>query len=843
MQLIQLIEPTAIDIKNKMSELGEAIEHIQINSGIADIKNDVSGKISPNKKDTVSHTNESINGNNSIKEQLEDEVKDLNGIVKPNSDAQMLSIDNYNSETENNVSIDNESTAIGQSNGSLSLSEPLKITNSNLTNTTVDGNINVDNDTIDLNKNLNSSEKEEVIVDSNKGDSSLNVKEIPDVISSENLPSVIDTQAPASSEEVCVAEKLKGIEVSIENKNMAPNAPAFSPNSDTNEEVNISAQLQQLENDPSIEKGSIGDIIPDTDLKILTEIESNTFENKSQIKIEVPTFNNDKTTSPVKSEQNQILINSAEKKDTSGASEVDTKLPPIPDLDDKHEDDSIRMNMDLDIAPTDDKPDNNSDISFEGIPLVEKIPEDKSSMDVVNEDISNELSEKLVPVEAIVEQSTIESGIDMEVDDFKPNNEHKLESKREDKVDKPIDEKTLNSSKTENADVEKKASVQKYVTVKKFTDMAYPSAPTNGNVEATKNIEFTDILDGNLSQIDQNQQNQIMEVDATDKVFLITPEHGVTLYSSDKHSLVQKTEVENNIEITNKITIEDKTMEESSQDSIEKEVMTIEQQDIDSSVMEIDSAAMKINDSEIVPVVEKSKFDNVDQDKTEKTVAHNKISEKSKDNAVINIIDNEDEEPIKNNTQELSIMKNNNASEVISIDDSVKYAISEESHKPFTEVEIVNEADLNNVKEGKVQKNEKPVVKQLPVVCKLSNTMDILSDEEDDLHVAKPSEENKALNVNSNTVEEQNKCINLDDDDDIMFIEDTNSQDANLVEENKAEQLSDDKTKSQTIKTTDSKTDPDSAGNQINSNKSNSSKPPENEVPQIPQGINFYFII
>lgn len=819
MQLIQLIEPNSVDIKNNMSTLGEAIENNHMNGAIADKENNVCDKISPNKHDTVSNAGEYIKDDNSIEEQLENKVKGLNGIVKTNNDVQTLSVDSHKIEKEINAVIDNGSAANSQRNGNSSLSELCKSSNGNSVDTAADENINLENKAIDLNEDVISSEKQSVSEDPEDINVSPNEKHGPDVISIANKLEVADAEAVVNSDKVTEAEK-SSMEIFIENEVMVSNISGFSPNSDTNEEVNISAQLQQLENDPSIENDSknpltedantatnqsksvenknlgnvefIGEASSniDTDVKILEKSEDNTLKNENEFKIEETISNKEKPASPVQIEKNHLT----KKTDISETSELSTKKQLV---EVQGVDENIALEMDHKTAPTDDKPDYSSDISIEETPLTKKDAEDKSSMEIVNDD-GDDITTNIIEVPDVSTSKQLaisNTDNDMEVDDSKPVDGQKLESKSED------------------ANVEKELSVKKYITVKKFTDMVYPTAlPTT----TTENIEVTDISDGQLTQVDQDRENEVMEVDASDKVLLITPVNNISLNTLDQIRPDTSTEVI----IENEKAIEDKLMEKAALVSEEKKVMTIEQQEIDDAVMEIDSAVPEIQDCEEVPIVEKCVSDIVDKDKSENTAVDVNISEKP--SAVINIIDNDDED-IKITTQECSSIKKCDAFDVISIDDNVKDAVSE-SQKFSSDVEILNEAGLKVIEEKNTPNEdklpepilEKPVLKQLLVVCKLSNTMDILSDDEDDIPVAKPSKENKTLSETPNKVQEQNKCINIDDDDDIMFIEDTNSQDTTSEGKNKSEQQGDN-AKSQTIKTTGIQIAPDTTENKISS--------------------------
>lgn len=88
------------------------------------------------------------------------------------------------------------------------------------------------------------------------------------------------------------------------------------------------------------------------------------------------------------------------------------------------------------------------------------------------------------------------------------------------------------------------------------------------------------------------------------------------------------------------------------------------------------------------------------------------------------------------------------------------------------EVMVVDE-DLSetNVQVHKEIKSDTPVLKRNPSFCKLSNTLDILSDDEEEVP-KKEVTENEPSNESQKEVDKEKQCINIDDDDDIMVIED-----------------------------------------------------------------------
>lgn len=668
MQLIQLTEPGTIDIKKTMSTLEEAFESNQINGSVDHIEKDPCAKISSAKNDTVSKYDEDVNRESAIKTQIEDTIRNLNGVAKTNGDAQLeeKTLDNKKIETEVQELTENRSSTNGQSNESFS--------DSNLCKSPTG----IDISTININQHL----KGKHTIDSNEGP--------------------------------------QNIESSIEIDDIVQNVQDFSSNSEVNDkEVNITAQLQQLENDNSMEEDNVN---PTTDTKILIDNESDTSEKVTEL-------NNHKPESPIQKHINENLSSTMEN---------------------KYNNDDITMEQESNDVVN--SLNNEADTHINGASTVstEKLPtENKNSKNIVLEK----------------DLDTTEKNLNTSFDGKSSEQENSSN------LDRSFDE-TL--------------PVHKYITVKKFTDMTYPAPLADETLDNNQDIEVSD--EKQPSEKDQSQQNEFMEVDTSDVVSLVTPDNCTRLATSNKLPLVKKkAPVENNIEIA-----DEKAPTE------EKQRLTIEQKE----------SAMELYNIDDDPVLENHDSDTeVDEGKAAAEVKHCKGT--AKQDSVINIIDNDDEE--KSDEPVDSEAKNDEMSEVISIDDSVKDAVSEVSEKPFSEVEIKDDTESNVNALKNTQKEEKipeeTTVKQLPVVCKLSNNMDILSDEEDDLlspPIVKLCEESKSGSKELKTTEER---INLDDDDDIMFIEDTNSQDPK-DEEYKSEQLSD-KVESHSKKTTDDEVDSD----------------------------------
>ncbi|XP_046968505.1 activating transcription factor 7-interacting protein 1 [Vanessa cardui] len=133
------------------------------------------------------------------------------------------------------------------------------------------------------------------------------------------------------------------------------------------------------------------------------------------------------------------------------------------------------------------------------------------------------------------------------------------------------------------------------------------------------------------------------------------------------------------------------------------------------------------------------------------------------------------------------------------------------SVKPTTEnneveqsKEIIEDAKDTNISstkaneyeetENKNTNNNIKSTKKLPLICKLSNTLDILSDEEEE-PVEKESQ-------NKPSSPDEKQCINIEDDDDIMLIdEETNGKDEKQNPENADETKIDVKESGETPKT------------------------------------------
>ncbi|XP_039755355.1 activating transcription factor 7-interacting protein 1 [Pararge aegeria] len=191
-------------------------------------------------------------------------------------------------------------------------------------------------------------------------------------------------------------------------------------------------------------------------------------------------------------------------------------------------------------------------------------------------------------------------------------------------------------------------------------------------------------------------------------------------------------------------------------DQFEKiqEVVKVETQHIQEIVNKTNSDFDKLNvDKEIKPESRDSKEDN----NKEKCISNSETEVMDTDE-IIDIADEKDD--IDQGKESPENKENVNVSkQKTDLEDTLS------REKPATESLIQDTNDQQkNVKKSRIDNVEEK--KKLTHISKLSNTLDILSDEEDSILNDKPQK-----NVSGND-EKQCSSINIDDDDDIMLIDD-----------------------------------------------------------------------
>lgn len=167
-----------------------------------------------------------------------------------------------------------------------------------------------------------------------------------------------------------------------------------------------------------------------------------------------------------------------------------------------------------------------------------------------------------------------------------------------------------------------------------------------------------------------------------------------------------------------------------------------------------------------------------------------KDKKESKESSKLNLEKEPTENILTAGSQENDVIpkaavENSSVSGKIIVEEVIRDLTSEDQEN----IEIIDEDDVNIIdideEKTKIQSKEKSPERQetttLPVVCKLSNTLDILSDDEEEAS-------NEVANKPTESSTEEKQWINLDDDDDIMLIEeDSNSKDKTEVLKTKEE--------------------------------------------------------
>ncbi|XP_063363083.1 activating transcription factor 7-interacting protein 1 [Cydia amplana] len=161
---------------------------------------------------------------------------------------------------------------------------------------------------------------------------------------------------------------------------------------------------------------------------------------------------------------------------------------------------------------------------------------------------------------------------------------------------------------------------------------------------------------------------------------------------------------------------------------------------------------------------------NLDDDKDKNTEPEPKKVE-----AETTLIKVDDDEPILNRddlTEVTDNLEKTSSEEQMSVGDIIDLDEPKESQdSKSSDEKSKNEKDNTN---NTASENDKPI----EPILKLSNTLDILSDDDEE-----------QAPKNSNTDNSDNKCINIEDDDDIMLIDDDTSGNESKIESTKEQEV------------------------------------------------------
>lgn len=467
-------------------------------------------------------------------------------------------------------------------------------------------------------------------------------------------------------------------------------------------------------------------------------------------------------------------------------------------------------------------PENNriSKISSENESIVDEVLGDAP---VISGDISHKLDHVIIDKPSLEKASNEQISIEpnqKEIDDiydeqidtpsrdeFKPNTQSigisEVTSENESTLDKKnYEAHIISDSMEDDQDIIDKVNLEEASNLPigclPFGDS---SQSQTIDIDATKDINNDIILDEN----DQMLKSQVMDVDDT-VVCTSQKQPKAAKIISDEHD-------------STKNDIEDKNSPEKEPISLSKETTEaysqIPSKDIylnqnDNVVINIDDAKETSSEESDSPTAVNTNGINIDT-KSDEALSANleavEVKQKQKVNVDMDIDDIEELSTVVStvgsdiDTKKISIATESNEEvpteqdPVVCLSDKIETNVkkrnlmnSKVKDKESSDVISIDESEINASQDKPVisicsvapEENPSPIIseKKLPVVCKLSNTMDILSDDEDE-----PSEKsidtNEKVDEEPKKVSEENKCINLDDDDDIMFIEDTNSQEQN----------------------------------------------------------------
>ncbi|XP_045450723.1 myb-like protein X [Melitaea cinxia] len=222
-----------------------------------------------------------------------------------------------------------------------------------------------------------------------------------------------------------------------------------------------------------------------------------------------------------------------------------------------------------------------------------------------------------------------------------------------------------------------------------------------------------------------------------------------------------------------------------------KEILT--NTDLQENICGLDTSMQKSNNDKAKTIT----ITDTESDNSKEISTHNSIGNEN----IIDIQDEKEDESVPINDQELTnvdkqleILSKNESDNIIENkeslekdDNSCEKTIStpkesssccnKDIAKNAEEKCLENEQSKKEPVENKLTNNKES--KNLSHICKLSNTLDILSDEDEE-----PAQEESLKEISS--VEKQ--CINIDDDDDIMLVdEETDTKDNQNAAETKVE--------------------------------------------------------
>lgn len=266
---------------------------------------------------------------------------------------------------------------------------------------------------------------------------------------------------------------------------------------------------------------------------------------------------------------------------------------------------------------------------------------------------------------------------------------------------------------------------------------------------ASGKVKDSIITDATLTDIENNSDKQIdneMIVDVSE--------------NESKSEQIDKCDSslsdEKNNEVSKKSQVQQDSGDPNDSKSIVKNPVAEKLKDTDC----VSVSSMEVDDDEIVPTEKVKRKINKGQDDSMDVLVTNN------EDQVIEIFDQD----VVESTENVKSKKKNEAN---SDTKTVDKPSTKTEEKLEDKVDISDEDDIKIVEDTKtkpeIPKKEEPSVEntQLPVVCKLSNTLDILSDEEEEPPAKVSKVEEKKPKP------EDKQCIDIDDDDDIMLIEDS----------------------------------------------------------------------